>query len=109
MQHGWHAAKVIAARLAQQSAPPFRYHDKGTMATVGRAAAVVDLGFVRFSGLAAWLTWLFVHLLYLVGYRSRLMVAIQWAFQYSTFNRGARLITGPPAKRGPEGDEPRGH
>lgn len=112
MQHGWHAAKVIAARLAQQSAPPFRYHDKGTMATVGRAAAVVDLGFVRFSGLAAWLTWLFVHLLYLVGYRSRLMVAIQWAFQYSTFNRGARLITGPPAKaanRGHEGDEPRGH
>lgn len=93
MQHGWHSAKVIAARLANRPAPPFRYHDKGTMATIGRNAAVVDLGFVRFSGWLAWLTWIFVHLLYLVGYRNRLMVALQWAFQYSTFNRGARLIT----------------
>ncbi len=95
MQQGWHAAKAIAARLKDRAAPAFRYHDKGTMATIGRAAAVVDLGFVRYSGLFAWLTWLFVHLLYLVGYRSRLMVALQWALQYSTFNRGARLITGP--------------
>jgi NADH dehydrogenase len=94
MQHGWHAAKVIAARLAGRPAPPFRYHDKGSMATIGRAAAVVDLGFIKYSGFLAWLTWLFVHLLYLVGYRNRVLVAIQWAFQYSTFNRGARLITG---------------
>jgi len=99
MQHGWHSAKVIAARLADRPAPPFRYHDKGTMATIGRAAAVVDLGFVRFSGLAAWVTWLFVHLLYLVGYRNRVLVAIQWFFQYSTFNRGARLITRPLSRR----------
>ena len=99
MQHGWHSAKVIAARLADRPAPPFRYHDKGTMATIGRAAAVVDLGFVRFSGLAAWVIWLFVHLLYLVGYRNRVLVAIQWFFQYSTFNRGARLITRPLSRR----------
>ncbi len=94
MQHGWHSASVMAARLANRPAPAFRYRDKGTMATIGRASAVVDLGFIRYSGLLAWLTWLFVHLLYLVGYRNRLVVAIQWAFQYSTFNRGARLITG---------------
>ena len=105
MQQGWHAAKVIEARLSNRPAPAFHYHDKGTMATIGRAAAVVDLGVVRYSGFFAWLTWLFVHLLYLVGYRSRLMVALQWAFQYSTFNRGARLITGsvatdqPPIRR----------
>lgn len=99
MQQGWHSARVIAARLANRPAPGFHYRDKGTMATIGRAAAVVDLGFIRFSGLLAWFTWLFVHLLYLVGYRNRLVVAIQWAFQYSTFNRGARLITrgSPPA------------
>ncbi len=99
MQHGWHSAKVVAARLANRTPRPFRYHDKGTMATIGRAAAVVDLGFVRFAGLLAWLTWLFVHLLYLVGYRNRLLVAIQWALQYSTFNRGARLITGFGAEK----------
>ena len=99
MQHGWHSAKVVAARLAHRTPRPFRYHDEGTMATIGRAAAVVDLGFVRFAGLLAWLTWLFVHLLYLVGYRNRLLVAIQWALQYSTFNRGARLITGFGAEK----------
>ncbi len=107
MQHGFHSARVVAARLGGLPAPAFHYRDKGTMATIGRAAAVVDLGFVRFSGLAAWLTWLFVHLLYLVGYRSRLLVAIHWAFQYATFNRGARLITGrdtvePADKSGPD-------
>ena len=103
MQHGWHSAKVIAARLANRPTPAFRYVDKGSMATIGRAAAVVDLGFIRFAGLPAWLTWLFVHLLYLVGYRNRILVAIQWALQYSTFNRGARLITGgrrPPSPPG---------
>ena len=94
MQQAWHTPKVIAARLRGQTPPPFRYWDKGTMATIGRASAVADLGFARYGGWFAWLTWLFVHLLYLVGYRNRLLVAIQWALQYFTFNRGARLITG---------------
>ena len=93
MQQGWYIGKVIAARLQGQPAPTFHYTDKGTMATIGRKAAVVDLGFVRFGGTLAWLAWLFLHLLYLVTFRSRVLVALQWAFQYITFNRGARLIT----------------
>ena len=93
MQQGWYVAKQIAAKLNNRSVPPFHYVNKGVMATVGRKAAVVDLGFVRFGGVLAWLAWLFLHLLYLVTFRSRLSVALQWAFQYFTFNRGARLIT----------------
>lgn len=99
MQHGWHSARIVAARLSGQPGPAFRYYDKGSMATIGRAAAVVDLGFLRYSGPLAWLTWLFVHLLYLVGYRNRVLVAIQWGLLYLTFNRGARLITGEPPVR----------
>ncbi|MEZ5403606.1 MAG: NAD(P)/FAD-dependent oxidoreductase [Bryobacteraceae bacterium] len=94
MQQGWYMSKAIAARLANRPAPPFRFHDKGTMATIGRHAAVADLGFVRFDGILAWLAWLFVHIAYLIGFRNRLLVLIQWGFQYLTFNRGARLITG---------------
>ncbi|MEO5923351.1 MAG: NAD(P)/FAD-dependent oxidoreductase [Bryobacteraceae bacterium] len=93
MQQGWYLSKRIAAQLRGETVPPFHYTDKGTMATIGRKSAVVDLGFVRFGGVLAWLTWLFLHLLYLVTFRSRVSVAIQWAFQYVTFNRGARLIT----------------
>ncbi len=93
MQQGWHVSKVIKARLEGGKAPPFRYRDKGAMATIGRKKAVVDLGWIRFGGTFAWLTWLFVHLLYLVSYRSRVLVALQWAFQYFSFNRSARIIT----------------
>ncbi len=93
MQQGWYVAKRIAAKLRNETPPSFRYFNKGVMATIGRKAAVVDLGFIRFGGMLAWLTWLFLHLLYLVTFRSRLSVALQWAFQYFTFNRGARLIT----------------
>lgn len=92
MQQGWHLAKAVEARLRGIAAPPFRFRDKGTMATIGRKAAVADLGFVRFGGWLAWVVWLFLHLLYLVTFRRRVIVAIQWAFQYVTFNRGARLI-----------------
>lgn len=95
MQQGWHTARVIAAQLAGKPRPEFRYWDKGIMATIGRKAAVADLGWVRFGGVVAWLAWLFLHLLYLVTYRRRVIVAIQWAFQYFTSNRGARLITLP--------------
>ena len=94
MQQGWYAARVIKLRLQGKVVPPFHYVNKGIMATIGRASAVADLGFIRFGGVFAWLAWLFIHLMYLVGFRSRFVVAIQWGFQYLTFNRGARLITG---------------
>jgi NADH dehydrogenase len=93
MQQGWYVAKRIAAQIRGETIPAFHYVNKGTMATIGRKAAVVDLGFIRFGGVLAWLAWLFLHLLYLVTYRNRASVALQWAFQYFTFNRGARLIT----------------
>ena len=99
MQQGWYAGKFVTARLNNRLPPPFRYIDKGIMATIGRNSAVVDLGFARFGGYPAWLAWLFLHLMYLVGFRNRLLVAIQWAIQYFTFNRGARLITGARIER----------
>lgn len=92
MQQGWYLGKAVEARLRGRKAPPFRFRDKGTMATIGRKAAVADLGFIRFGGWLAWVAWLFLHLLYLVTFRRRVIVAMQWAFQYVTFNRGARLI-----------------
>lgn len=94
MQQGTHVAKVIAARLAQRAAPPFRYHDKGTMATIGRAAAVAQIGRLRLSGLVAWLAWLFIHLMYLVGFDNRVLVLVQWVWNYVTYRRGVRLIVG---------------
>jgi NADH dehydrogenase len=72
---------------------PFRYWDKGTMATIGRNKAVADLKFVHFSGRLAWLAWLFVHILFLIAFRNRVLVFIQWAWAYLTFDKGARLIT----------------
>jgi NADH:ubiquinone reductase (H+-translocating) len=95
MQQGWFTAKAVQATLEGKPRPQFHYWNKGIMATIGRKAAVADLGWIRFGGLLAWLAWLFIHLLYLVSHRSKVMVAIQWAFQYFTFNRGARLITTP--------------
>lgn len=95
MQQGEYAARLVNARLRGRSVEPFRYRDKGSLATIGRHAAVADFGWLRFGGPIAWLAWLFIHLLYLVGFESRVVVLIQWAFQYFTFNRGARLITGP--------------
>ncbi|HSP97528.1 MAG TPA: NAD(P)/FAD-dependent oxidoreductase [Candidatus Dormibacteraeota bacterium] len=94
MAQGRYAAQRVATRCAGREPPPFRYRDKGTMATIGRSSAVADLRFVRFSGLLAWLAWLFIHLLYLVEFENRLLVLVQWAFMYFTRNRGARLITG---------------
>ncbi len=94
IQQGRYAGRLIRGRLRGETLPPFRYFDKGTLATIGRHHAVADFGRLRFAGFLAWLTWLFVHLMYLVGFQNRLLVFIQWAFQYFTFNRGARLITG---------------
>jgi NADH:ubiquinone reductase (H+-translocating) len=95
MQEGRYAAKAVRARLEGRSAPPFRYRDKGNLATIGRAAAVADIKGVKLSGQLAWVTWLVVHLFYLVGYQNRLLVIIRWSISFVTRGRGARLITDP--------------
>jgi NADH dehydrogenase len=93
MQQGRHAARNICAMMDDRKPERFRYWDKGSMATIGRHRAVADLRFVHVSGLLAWLAWLFVHIIFLVGFRNRVAVLIQWAWAYFTFNKGARLIT----------------
>jgi NADH:ubiquinone reductase (H+-translocating) len=93
MQQGRYAAKTIRARLQGHTAPPFRYRDKGNLATIGRAAAVADIKGFKLSGFFAWLTWLVVHLFYLVGFQNRLLVLIRWTFAFVTRGRGTRLIT----------------
>jgi NADH dehydrogenase len=101
MQQGSYVAKLIRERLRGGTLPPFRYRDKGNLAVIGRAAAVAQIGPLHISGLLAWLTWLFVHLMYLVEFSNRVMVFVQWGFLYLTFNRGARLITGPDPAQHP--------
>jgi NADH dehydrogenase len=93
MQQGRHAARNVLAKIKGRKPQRFRYWDKGTMATIGRNKAVADLKFMHLSGLPAWLAWLFVHIVFLVGFRNRLLVLIQWAWAYLTFDKGARLIT----------------
>jgi NADH dehydrogenase len=93
MQQGRHAARNILAMMNGQDPERFRYWDKGSMATIGRNRAVADVGWFHFSGLPAWLAWLFVHIIFLVGFRNRIAVLMQWAWAYVTFNKGARLIT----------------
>ncbi len=95
MQGGAYAAKSILRKVKGQPAfPPFRYFDKGSLAVIGRAAAVANVFRMHLSGLLAWLVWAFVHLMYLVTFQNRVQVFVQWAIQDLTFNRGARLITG---------------
>jgi NADH dehydrogenase len=95
MQGGAYAAKAIRARVEGKPAPPpFRYFDKGDMAVIGRAAAVANIFGLHVSGLPAWLIWLFIHLMYIVEFQNRILVFVQWGFEYLTFSRGARLITG---------------
>ena len=96
IQGGRHVARVIDARLHGRADPVFRYHDKGTMATVGRGAAVAQIGPIHVNGLIGWLMWLFVHLLYLVGFRSRIIALWSWAWNYFFYDRPVRLITAPP-------------
>ena len=93
IQAGRHAARNLRRALAGEPLLPFRYRDKGMLATIGRAAAVADIRGLRFSGILAWLLWLFVHVLFLIGFRNRVAVILQWAWSYLTFRRGARLIT----------------
>jgi len=95
MQQGRYVARLLEARRRGQAVPPFAYRDRGSLATIGRNAAVADLGWVRFGGYLAWLAWLFIHLLFLVEFENRLLVLLQWGWNYFTRNRAARLITGP--------------
>lgn len=93
-QEGTHAARNILRLMAGEPTQTFRYRDPGNMATIGRAAAIADFGWARFSGFPGWLLWLFVHIMFLVGFRNRLSVLLQWAASYMTYQRSVRLITG---------------
>ena len=94
-QQGAYVARVIAARLAGKPAPaPFRYRDYGNLATIGRHEAVADFGWMRLTGRLAWLAWGTAHIYFLIGFRNRATVAINWLWSYLTYQRGARLITG---------------
>jgi len=94
IQEGKYVAKTILRDLDGTARKDFHYWDKGTLATIGRAAAVADFGKIHISGFLAWLSWLFIHIFFLIGFRNRLLVFIQWAWSYFTYERGARLITG---------------
>ena len=95
MQQGHWVAQQVAADLAGNPRTPFRYVDKGSLATIGRAAAVAQFGRLHISGYFAWLSWLFIHIFFLIGFRNRILVMIQWAWSYFTYDRSARLITFP--------------
>ena len=94
-QQGAHIARVIEARLEGRAAPAFTYRDVGSMATIGRKRAIAELGRLRLSGAPAWLLWSIAHIYFLIGFRNRLAVVLNWAWSYVTFHRGTRLITGP--------------
>ncbi len=98
LQMGKHVGKTLVREIGQdapvESRPAFAYWDKGTLATIGRGKAVADIGRFKFGGVLAWLLWVFVHIAFLVGFRSRVMVLFEWGYAYITFRRGARLITG---------------
>jgi NADH dehydrogenase len=112
IQQGKFVAKVIRKEVESHTAqdravsrPAFHYWDKGSLATIGRAAAVAQFGKIHISGFMAWLSWLFVHILFLIGFRNRLLVLIQWAWSYVTYERSARLITGSTYLPGWTGSE----
>jgi NADH dehydrogenase len=93
MQQGRYAGRAIDDRLAGRPTPPWRYFDKGNLATIGRGRAVAQIRRLRFAGLLAWIVWLVVHIRYLVGFENRTVVFVRWAYSFMTRNRGARLIT----------------
>jgi NADH dehydrogenase len=96
-QQGYYVSKLIKARLrGTERVGPFRYRNYGNLATIGRKAAVVDFGWIRLRGFVAWMIWTVAHIYFLIGLRNRMMVALHWLWAYFTFQRGARLITGPP-------------
>ncbi|MGH7590513.1 MAG: NAD(P)/FAD-dependent oxidoreductase [Gemmatimonadales bacterium] len=102
IQMGGYAARAIMLDLAGRPRPPFRYFDKGQLAVIGRGRAVADIRRFGFHGLSAWLTWIFVHIFFLIGFRNRVLVMLQWAWSYFTYGLGARLIYGEAFARPPE-------
>jgi len=104
MQQGKYLAQLLKRKIAepQARAEPFRYFDKGSMATIGRSKAVAEVGPLKFSGFIAWMMWLFIHVLFLVEFENRVQVILQWAWNYLTRNRSARLITGEASQRTPQ-------
>lgn len=112
MQAGAHVASVIEARIEGHEGQPFKYWDKGNLATVGRTFAIADVGILKVWGIGAWAVWVVVHVYYLIGFKNRILVLIQWAWAYLTFQRGARLITDAQLKQSgsevPSGNEPIG-
>ncbi|MGB7293865.1 MAG: NAD(P)/FAD-dependent oxidoreductase [Thermodesulfobacteriota bacterium] len=102
MQEGLYVAKLLENRLSGENIRPFRYKNKGSLAVIGRNAAVADLGRFRFSGFFAWLIWIFIHIQYLIEFDNKVLVLVQWAWNYFTRKRGARLITGEDTKLFPE-------
>jgi NADH dehydrogenase len=103
MQQGRYAAHVVRDRLEGRASRPFAYHDKGNLATIGRAAAVADIKGLHLSGFIAWMTWLLVHLFYLIGFQNKVLVLIRWSISFATHGRGARLITAPVAQEHAQG------
>ncbi|MGA8035551.1 MAG: NAD(P)/FAD-dependent oxidoreductase [Candidatus Acidiferrales bacterium] len=97
LQQGQYVAKVIRGRFENKSPKPFHYFDKGNLATIGRGKAVADLNFIGIAGWSAWFMWIFIHLIYLIEFKERLLVLTQWAWLYITWDRSARLITGKSA------------
>jgi NADH dehydrogenase len=98
-QMGRYVGKLITARVAGRTLPPFRYRNEGALATIGRRAAVVELGRIQLKGFLGWLFWSAVHIYFLIGIRNRFIVAVNWLWNYITFKRGARLITEVPPPR----------
>ena len=96
IQQGAHAARGSIATLSGQPHAPFKYRFYGNMATIGRNSAIGDFGWMRLKGYVAWLAWLFIHIVQLIGFRNRFSVMLQWAVSYMTYQRAVRLITDPP-------------
>ena len=101
IQEGTHTAENIIRAVEGQPMRAFHYHDKGSLATIGRAAGVADLGRIKLGGFFAWFAWLAIHIFFLIGFRNRILVMLQWAWAYVTYQRGARLITGETPKTRP--------
>jgi NADH dehydrogenase len=93
MQEGRYVARLIQRRLRGRSCPPFRYRDKGNLATIGRSTAIAEIGPMRIAGFPAWALWLGVHIFYLIGFQNRLLVLLRWTISFVTHGRGARLIS----------------
>jgi NADH dehydrogenase len=94
IQQGRYVAKLTTARLEKRELPKFHYRDLGNLATIGKSSAVAEIGRLHFSGFWAWWLWLFVHLMHIVNFRNRVLVLLQWSWNYFTYDRSARLITG---------------